>query len=164
MVFFFCQCYVQFLTMKSDMFNRLNGLVNIYYTYTSIIHTKRERCKAFGWSAQMETRRIHLHTCQPIRKSVWGNLGGPFVLFYANARMRDTPFIIVVILYIRFSVVRYYISRLYVQFFFFFYVCALYVHHACMEVKFLCQTDGQSRFIEYTYCMCVSVFVNQQYV
>lgn len=46
------------------------------------------------------------------------------------------------------------------------YTYVYVIHHACMEVKFLCQTDGQSRFIEYTYfkCVCVSVCVLYLYV
>lgn len=112
--------------------------------------------------------------CQPIRKSVWGNRGGPFVLFYANVNERH-PLIVVVTLYIHLSIVRYYISQVYVLFYvrtcihykyniiyyIYIYTYVYVIHHTCMEVKFLCQTDGQSRFIEYTYfkCVCVRVYV-----
>jgi len=40
------------------------------------------------------------------------------------------------------------------------YIIYYTVHRACVEVKFLCQTDGQSRFIEYTYILNVYVWVD----
>jgi len=119
----------------------------------------------------METIRIRLHTVNRFGNP-YGEIPVARLFYFMLMREWETPpHCCCNTIYTPFDRKILYFSSIYIFLFVrtriqykynIIYYIYIYVHAvrcACVEVKFLCQTDGQSRFIEYTYFKCVWVRV-----